>query len=282
MKKLLTLGVLVLVFALVLTGCQKASEPAQENSENKQEALSGNITIAGSTSVQPLAEELAQAFMEKYPDVKIDVQGGGSSVGVQSAHEGVADIGNSSRELKDKEKPYGLHEHVIARDGIAVVVNNVNSAVNELTMEQVQKIFTGEINNWKEVGGADAKITVVNREEGSGTRGAFEEIVMGKDAKFTDSAIIQPSTGAVKQTVSTDPNAIGYISMGALDNSVKGLKVNGVEPTPENVVSGSYKISRPFLMLTKEEPQGAVKAFLDFIFSEEGQNIVGKEFIRAK
>ncbi|MBA1333711.1 MAG: Phosphate ABC transporter, periplasmic phosphate-binding protein PstS [Firmicutes bacterium] len=281
MKKLFTISILVIALALVLIGCQKAAEPAEPSSGSQNEVLSGNITIAGSTSVQPLAEQLAQIFMEKNQGVRIDVQGGGSSVGVQSAHEGVADIGTSSRELKNEEKPYNLKEFVIAKDGIAVIVNSGNQAVSELTLEQVKKIFTGQVTNWKEVGGADAKITVVNREEGSGTRGAFEEIVLGKD-KFVENAIIQPSTGAVKQTVSTDPNAIGYISMGSLDNSVKGVKVEGAEPTSENVVNGSYKISRPFLMLTKEEPQGAVKAFLDFIFSPEGQNIVGQEFIKVR
>ncbi len=277
MKKLITTGLLVLVFALVLAGCQKANE----NTGGEQEVLSGSITLAGSTSVQPLAEELAEAFMAKYPEVRIDVQGGGSSVGVQSAYEGVADIGNASRNLKESEQPYGLHEHVIAKDGIAVVVNPDNG-VSDVTMEQVKKVFAGEITNWKQLGGNDAKITVVNREEGSGTRGAFEELVMGKNAEFTADAIIQPSNGAVRQTVSTDPNAIGFISMGMLDSSVKGLKIAGVAPTPENVLNGSYSVSRPFLMLTKEEPQGVVKSFLDFIFSEEGQGIVAEDYIPVK
>ncbi|MDI3533901.1 MAG: phosphate transport system substrate-binding protein [Thermosediminibacterales bacterium] len=284
-KTALVLGLLILALALVFTGCQQSAVkqiPDESNESGSEEKLSGSITIAGSTSVQPLAEELAQAFMEKYPDVKIDVQGGGSSVGVQSAYEGVADIGTASRELKDKEKPYGLHEHVIAKDGIAIVVNPANKAVNDITMEQIKKIYTGEITNWKQLGGNDAKITVVNREEGSGTRGAFTEIVMGKDAKFRDDCIIQPSNGSVRQTVATDPNALGFISMGMLNDSVKGLKVNGVDPTPENVVNGSYKIARPFLMLTKDEPQGVVKAFLDFVCSEKGQEIVGKEYIRVK
>lgn len=281
MRKAIILGITVLMLALVLSGCQNTAQDEQDTAHQpNQENLSGNITIAGSTSVQPLAEELAAAFTAKYPTVRIDIQGGGSSVGVQSANDGVADIGNSSRELKDSEKPYNLHQHVIARDGIAVVVNPANK-VGEITIEQVQKVFTGQISNWKELGGDDAGITVVNREEGSGTRGAFEEIVMG-NVRPTDNAIIQPSTGAVKQTVSSDPYAIGYISMGALAPDVKGLIVDGIRPTSDNVSNGSYKIARPFIMLTKEAPQGAVKAFLDFIFSREGQEIVGQEFIKVK
>ncbi len=281
MRKAIILGITVLMLALVLSGCQNTAQDEQDTARQpNQENLSGNITIAGSTSVQPLAEELAAAFTAKYPAVRIDIQGGGSSVGVQSANDGVADIGNSSRELKDSEKPYNLHQHVIARDGIAVVVNPANK-VGEITIEQVQKVFTGQISNWKELGGDDAGITVVNREEGSGTRGAFEEIVMG-NVRPTDNAIIQPSTGAVKQTVSSDPYAIGYISMGALAPDVKGLIVDGIRPTSDNVSNGSYKIARPFIMLTKEAPQGAVKAFLDFIFSREGQEIVGQEFIKVK
>ena len=226
MKNLSVFGITVLLFALVLTGCQSEGGAVQQPAQDPEEkCLSGNITIAGSTSVQPLAEELAGAFMDMYPDVRIDVQGGGSSVGVQSANERIADIGNASRELKDSEKPYNLHEHVIAKDGIAVVVNPAND-IGQITMEQVQKVFAGEVTNWKDLGGKDTGITVVNREEGSGTRGAFEEIVMG-EASFIDNAIIQPSTGAVKQTVSTDPNAIGYISMGSLNSDVKGLVVDG-------------------------------------------------------
>ena len=281
MKKLFILGITVLMFVLVLTGCQSnAGDVKNPSKQQKGANPTGNITIAGSTSVQPLAEELAGAFADKYPDVRIDVQGGGSSVGVQSAKDGVADIGNSSRDLKDSEKAYNLYEYTIAKDGIAIVINPSNQ-VDEITSDQIKKIFAGEITNWNDLGGKDAVITVINREEGSGTRGAFEEIVM-KDTVFIGSAIIQPSTGAIKQTVSTDPDAIGYISMGSMDSGVKGLMIDGAQPNSDNVLNGSYKISRPFLMLTKDEPQGAVKAFLDFIFSQEGQDIVGQEFIKVK
>jgi len=223
-------------------------------------------SVAGSTSVQPLSEELSEVFMDEYPDVTISVTGGGSSAGVEAANTGTANIGASSREIKEEEKSYGLTETVIAKDGIAVVVNAENPAA-DLTLEQVKKIFTGEITNWSEIGGADKPITVVVREEGSGTRGAFEEIVLG-DARFIANAIIQNSTGAIKNAVISDPYAVGFISMGSVDTSVKDVKVDGVEATGENVTNG--------------EPDAATKAFIEFVLSEEGQQIVAEEFIPAK
>ncbi|MDF2546878.1 MAG: phosphate-binding protein [Anaerosolibacter sp.] len=290
MKKILSLALIVMLAVGLLAGCgQKTTEQPQQEETQGDAALTGKVVIAGSTSVQPLSDELAAAFTEKNPDVQIEVQGGGSSVGVKSAIDKIVDIGMSSRDLKEEEKSSGLTEYVIAKDGIAVVVNPT-SKVEDLTIEQIKKIFTGEITNWKEVGGEDKAITVVSREEGSGTRGAFIEItgVEGKDASgnkadlTTKNALVQPSTGAVKQTVANTPDSIGYVSMGALDDAVKTVKVEGVEATEENAKDGSFKISRPFLFLTNGEESETVKAFIEFIMSAEGQEIVAQEFISVK
>lgn len=280
--------VLVLSCAMV-AGCEEQARDGQEQAEQQQEGLSGSFTIAGSTSVKPLSEELARIFMEKHPDVKIHVHGGGSTAGIRAAYEGAAEIGSSSRDLKPEEKDLGLKEFKIAGDGIAVVVHPEN-AVEDLTVEQVRKIFSGEITNWKEVGGSDAKIGVVSREEGSGTRGSFEDMVMKyevageeREAELTPDAAIQNSTGAVRATVAGDPNAIGYMSLGYVDESVKAVKIDGVEPTVDNILAGKYEIARPFLYLTKGEPEGVVKAYIDWVLSEEGQAIIeGEEFIRVK
>lgn len=283
-RKGVFLACLLILTTFLLAACggdQTKQDSENNNDENK---LSGNIKLAGSTSVQPLAEELAMRFMELNRDVKIDVVGGGSGAGVESAGNGAADIGMASREVKDKEmETYkDIKPIVIAKDGIVVVVNKENQ-ISGLNMEEIQKIFTGEITNWSQVGGSDANITVINREEGSGTRGAFREIVVGKKNSFTDKAAIQNSTGAVKTAVSSDPNSIGYISMGAMSSDVKGLQVNGAEPNVDNVLNGSYKIARPFNFITKGQANGLNKAFIDWVFEDEAQNIVNESgFISVK
>ena len=276
-SKLPVLLVLVMITAVFAAGCSGTEQKGDENASG----VSGTVKVAGSTSVQPLSEELVAAFEEQYSDVMVNIQGGGSSSGVEAANSGTANIGASSRDLKDEEKGYGLTETVIARDGIAVVVNPANN-LTDLTMEQVKKIFTGEIENWNEVGGEDKPITVIVREAGSGTRGAFEEIVLGDDAKFIANAIIQNSTGAIKKGVTSDPNAVGFISLGSVDTAVKALKIDGVAISTDAVVDGSYRIARPFLYLTKGETDAATKAFIDFILSEEGQQIVAEDFIPVK
>ena len=289
-KSLLVLtGLLALAMLATVVGCQATpttapTETPAVSAPNPTPApteaeLSGEITEAGSTTVQPLAEKLAEAFMAKHPQVEITVQGGGSSVGVKSAGEGTVDVGAASREVKDSEKQEfpDLKVFTIARDGIAIVAHP-DVPLDGLTKEQVGDIFAGEVTNWKDVGGPDKPIVVVSREEGSGTRAAFEEMVMGKEGPpIVDTAILQPSNGAVRTTVSTTPDSIGYLSFGYLDESVKVLAIDGVEATEANAASGDYPIVRPLNLLTKGEPSGVVKAWLDFILGEEGQKIVVEE-----
>lgn len=284
----------ILMFAVIVAGCggnnnsnnnsstetppaNQSTETENTNNENTgtgtDAVISGTVTLAGSTSIQPLAEELGNAFMEM-TEARIEVSGGGSGAGVKAAQTGTADIGMASRALKDEET--GIEPIVIAMDGIAVVVNPEN-AVKDLTLEQVKDIFAGQITNWSAVGGEEQDIVVVIREEGSGTRDAFAEIVLG-DREFLTDAIIQNSTGAVREAVSQDVNAIGFISLGGLNASVSPVNVNGAEPTEENIKNGSYPIARPFNFLVSEteESSEVTQAFIEFILSDAGQAIVSE------
>jgi phosphate transport system substrate-binding protein len=277
-KKNLAIIIVLIISTLAFAACAR---PEDDNQNGAAPGGQGqNISVNGSTSVQPLAEELAKAFNTKDPKVRIDIQGGGSGVGIKSANDAVVDIGMSSRNLKEEEK--NLREFKIAIDGIAVIINPTNGITN-LTMEQIQKIYIGEITDWSQIGGKSGKITIVTREEGSGTRGAFVELTgvevkenNKKVDKTVTSAITQASTGAVVTTVASDPNAIGYASYGIVKENaaIKLISVEGAETSAENIYAGSYKISRPYLMLTKEEPTGAVKEFIDFILSADGQAVV--------
>jgi phosphate transport system substrate-binding protein len=264
--------------AIVVAGLVAAQCGAPATEAPSGAGPSGQISVAGSTTVQPLAEKLAEAFSAGNPGVSIDVQGGGSSVGVKSAGQGVADVGMASREVKEEElKEFpDLKVFTIARDGIAIVAHP-DVPLAGLSKDQVRDIFGGKIKSWSEVGGPDKMIVVVSREEGSGTRAAFEELVMGKDTLIVDTAILHPSNGAVRTAVSTTPDSIGYLSFGYLDASVKALTVDGVEPSEANVASDKYPVVRPLNMLTGGEPSGAVKAWLDFILGDEGQKIVKEE-----
>lgn len=237
------------------------------------------ISVVGSTSVQPVAEQLSQAYMKNNTNVKITVQGGGSAVGIKSVQDGTAKIGTSSKKLSANESQ-GLTQYEIAKDGIAVIINNQNG-VSGLTVDQIKGIFSGNITNWKEVGGADAKINLIVREEGSGTRDAFQEIVLGKLANgtkisFNKQAIVQSSTEAVQQAVAQDPNAIGFISFASVKDT-KALTVNGVAPSEATVLDGTYKIQRPFLFLFKGEPTGDVKSFIDWVIGPDGKAIIKTE-----
>ena len=239
--------------------------------------MKGEITEAGSTTVQPVAESLAAAFMDKYPQVNVVIQGGGSSVGVKSANEGTVNIGAASRNLKSSEIEWGVVPHVLAKDGIAIVTHP-NNSVTSLTKQQVVEIYNGTITNWSEVGGADAEISVVSREEGSGTRAAFEEMVMDEEL-ITDTAILQPSNGAVRTTVAGAANAIGFLSFGYIDSSVKALAIDGVAATVENALNGTYPIVRPLLFVTMGQPEGLAKEFIYYCLSAEGQKIVAEDYI---
>ncbi len=265
----------VLGLLTVLGAC--GADSGNDAAPVEDTSLSGELNVVGSTTVQPLAEVLAEAFEALEPDVIIIVQGGGSSVGVRSAVDGNADIGMASREIKLSELQENpeLRIHTVARDGIAIVTE-LGVTVDNLSKEQIQGIFAGEITNWNEVGGENLVITVVAREEGSGTRAAFEELIMD-DALIAENAILQPSNGAVRTSISVIPGAIGFLSFGYLDDQTKSLAVNGFLPTAEFAATGSYEIVRPLNMITNGEPDGIAAVFLEFIMSEDGQAIVVSE-----
>ena len=248
-----------------------AAAPAETTAD-----LSGSISMVGSTSMEKLANALSEAFMEKYPDVTVTAEFVGSGAGIEAVTNGTADIGNSSRSLKDEEKAAGVVENVVAIDGIAVCVDPANEVAN-LTKEQLTNIYNGTITNWKEVGGADEPIIVSGREAGSGTRGAFEELVDLVDGcKYANEL---DSTGAVIAKVASTPGAIGYASLDALDDSVKALSLEGVEATAENIKAGNYFLSRPFVMATKgeiSEQNDLVQAWFDFVLGDEGQQVASE------
>jgi phosphate transport system substrate-binding protein len=251
-------GILVLTSSLI-SGCSCIPD--------------AGIIIAGSTSVQPFAEVLAEEYMRLHPDVTIDIQGGGSSAGIMAARSATADIGMSSRGLKTEET--GLWYVEIARDGLAVIVHPDNPVIN-LTLDQVRDIYSAAVTDWSQLGGQASKIHVITREEGSGTRSAFEDLVMGT-AEITPRAMVQDSNGVVRQLVGDDPAAIGFISLGLVDDKVKALQLDGITATRGNVIYGSYKLSRPFLFITGTQPAGDVKQFIDFVLSEEGKTLLDSE-----
>ena len=252
----------------------QAESAADTQAAEAAAGLSGSITLAGSTSMEKFANALAEAFMEKYPNVTVQAEFTGSSAGVEAVLGGQSDVGNSSRKLKDEEKEKGAVENIVAIDGIAVVTDPANTAA-DLTKEQLINIYNGTITNWKDAGGADQPIVVIGREAGSGTRGAFEEILKLEDAcKYANEL---DSTGAVMAKVASTPGAIGYVSLDVIDDTVKLLTLNGVEANEENIKTGDYFLSRPFVMATKgeiSEQNDLVKALFDYIYSDEGTELV--------
>lgn len=238
--------------------------------------LSGTITLSGSTSMEKLANALCESFMEKYPNVTATAEFTGSGAGIEAVIAGTVDIGDSSRNLKDEEKANGAVENIVAIDGIAVVVDPANQ-VPGLTKDQLISIYKGEVTNWSEVGGADAPIVVIGREAGSGTRGAFEEILKIEDTCAYANEL--DSTGAVMAKVATTPGAIGYVSLDVVDDSVIALPLDGVEATAENIKAGNYFLSRPFVMATKgeiSEQSELVQAWFDYVLGEEGQAVAAQ------
>ena len=272
------------LMALSLTGCgnnetntgaEATGTPVVENSVETDASLSGSLTLSGSTSMEKLSNAVAESFMVKYPNVVVNAEFVGSSAGIEALQAGGVDIGNASRELKDSEAAAGAVENVVAIDGIAVVVNPATT-VTDLTKEQLTKIYTGEIRNWKDLGGENMPSVVVGREAGSGTRGAFEELLEVEDLCVYSGGEIE-STGAVMAKVAATPGSIGYVSLDVLDDSVVAVKLEGVEPTAENIKAGNYFLSRPFVMATIGEISAQnelVQAWFEYLASEEGKQLI--------
>ncbi len=297
MKKLTTIVILVLCAVFAFTACTSTNASAQTEEPAAAEApaateapaaeeqpaateaaateapaaeLSGKVQMSGSTSMETIANALAEGFMQSNSGVTVDVQLGGSSVGVKDVQEGRSDIGNVSRELKDEET--GLVPNVVAIDGIAVIVHPEN-AVTDISKDDLVKVYTGEIKNWSELGGQDQPIVVIGREASSGTRGAFEELLKIEDQCQYAQELNE--TGAVKTAVSTTPAAIGYVSLEALDDTVIALNLDGAPATEEAIKAGEYALSRPFIMATAEgELRPEVQAFLDYVMGSDGQAVV--------
>ncbi len=278
-KIILTL--VVLATMTMFTACDNTKEMKETSS------LEGKITMSGSTTVLPIAQACAEEFMNQNPKVNISVRGGGSSIGIKDIMAGTVEIGNASRDAKDKEikkaKAQGidLYQNVVASDGIAIIVNPKNT-ITGLTIEQIQAIYTGKVTNWKELGGPDMNIVIISRDTSSGTYEVFYEIAMKKQ-NIVQNCIMVASNNAAVTSVKDTPGAIAYAGLGYLSSSVKPLQVNGVDPTFENVLSGAYPVSRNLNMYTNGAPKGITKTFMDFILSSEGQNIVEKQgFIKIK
>jgi phosphate transport system substrate-binding protein len=231
---------------------------------------SASLIIAGSTSVQPFAEVLAEAYMILHPGITIDVQGGGSAAGIMATQSGTTNIGMSSRVLAGNET--SLWSVEIARDGIAIIIYPDNPIIN-LTLPQVRDIYSGKITDWSQIGGKKSEIHVFTREDGSGTRSSFESLVMGK-TEIMARAMVQDSNGAIRQLVGDDPYAIGFISLGLVDKTVKAVELDGVIPSREHVIDVTYNLSRTFLFLTLKEPTGLAKDFIDFTLSDKGKQIL--------
>ena len=299
-KKVVAALMAVTMVAALLTGCgasetkqaaapqaEEAAPAAEEAAPEAEEAapvveeepaaeLNGTLALGGSTSMEKLCEAMSESFMEANPGVTVTVEYTGSGAGLEALAAGSIDIGNASRKLKDTEKENGSVENIVAIDGIAVIAEKSNT-VTDITAEDLAKIYKGEVSNWKDLGGDDQPIVVIGREAGSGTRDAFEELMEVKDACVYAQEL--DSTGAVLAKVASTPGAIGYVSLDVVDDTVIGLKIDGVEPTEEQILAGNYVLQRPFVMATTgelSEQNEIVKAWFDYIGSETGKEIIKK------
>ena len=262
-NRLHSVAILLIASALLATGCARDTSRADDE-----------LVVTGSTTILPIAEQASELYRDVDPDVHVLVSGLGSSAGIEAVSSGTSDVGTSSRDLKEEEQALGLTDTVIAYDGIAVIVNPDNP-IDELSLDQLRGIFSGEIKNWREVGGEDRDINLVNRDEASGTREAFNKIVMG-DTRFDRRATVLPGTGQVRDVVARSKGAVGYISVGFVEPRfsslpVKALVVDGVVPSEETVSTGEYPIARDLHFFTMGEPTGLAREYIDFVLSEKIQ-----------
>ena len=273
MKKFIAIICSALIITLIAVGCAKG---VASNESQNEESLTGTISLAGSTSMEKLCEAMSESFMADNQGITVTVEYVGSGAGIESLSKGSVDIGNSSRNLKPEELSNGCVENVVALDGIAVIVDK-NNGVTDISSENLKKLYTGEIKNWKELGGADEAVVVIGREAGSGTRDAFEELLELKDK--CDYAQQLDSTGAVLAKVASTPGAIGYVSLDVVDESVLSVSIDSVEANEQNILAGKYLLSRPFVMATKGDVSSQnelVQKWFEYVNSEKGKEIIKK------
>lgn len=277
-RRIIAIMAAVSIMAFGLVGCgsesPQSADAAEQGKNVESVELNGTIKLAGSTSMEKLCEAMAESFMEKNPGVTVTVEYTGSGAGLESLAAGSVDIGNASRDLKDEEKASGAVENIVAIDGIAVITNK-SCSIKDVTSKDLAKIYSGEITDWDELGGKEQPIVVIGREAGSGTRDAFEELLEVKDGCVYAQEL--DSTGAVLAKVAATPGAIGYVSLDVVDDTVSELKIDGVEPTEEEILAGKYMLQRPFVMATKGEISGQnelVQAWFNYINSDDGKEVI--------
>jgi phosphate transport system substrate-binding protein len=277
-RRIIAIMAAVSMMTFGLVGCgsnsPQSADAAEQGKNEESVELNGTIKLAGSTSMEKLCEAMSESFMERNPGVTVTVEYTGSGAGLESLAAGSVDIGNASRGLKDEEKASGVVENIVAIDGIAVITNK-SCSIKDVTSKDLAKIYSGEITDWAELGGEEQPIIVIGREAGSGTRDAFEELLEVKDGCAYAQEL--DSTGAVLAKVATTPGAIGYVSLDVVDDTVSGLKIDGVEPTEEEILAGNYMLQRPFVMATKgeiSEQNELVQAWFNYINSDDGKEVI--------